>query len=225
MKSYLSFLLFVLLALSAKANDRFYIEDFTISPGDTKVVSIMLDNAVEYSAFQADLYLPTGLSVVQENGDYLIDLTTRKGRDHTISSKLLANGAIRIMSYSTSLKVYSGNSGALVTMSITADEAFTAPVAISLNNILFTTPMGEEVAFTDEYCKVTLSVVIKPGDANGDDKVNINDVTFLINYLLSGANEINEANADVNGDSKINISDVTALINNLLTNQYMTILY
>lgn len=221
MKSYLSFLLFVLVALSAKATDRFYIEDFTINPGETKVVSIMLDNAVEYSAFQADLYLPTGLSVVQEDGDYLIDLTTRKGRDHTISSQLHADGALRIMSYSTSLKVYSGNSGALVMMTIAADEGFTGPVTISMNNILFTTPLGEEVAFADETCTVTLPATVNRGDVNGDDRINISDVTALIDFLLSGDDsDINRANSDVNEDGKINISDVTALIDYLLSGHF-----
>lgn len=221
MKSYLSFLFFVLVALSAKATDRFYIEDFTINPGETKVVSIMLDNAVEYSAFQADLYLPTGLSVVQEDGNYLIDLTTRKGRDHTISSKLHAHGALRIMSYSTSLKVYSGNSGALVTMTIAADEGFTGPVTISMNNILFTTPLGEEVAFADETCTVTLPATVNRGDVNGDDKINISDVTALIDFLLSDDDsDINRANSDVNQDSKINISDVTTLIDYLLSGHF-----
>ena len=212
----ISFLLAVAAALQVAATDRFYIEDFSINPGETKEVSILLDNGVEYSAFQTDIYLPQGLSIVQEDGDYMIDLTDRKGRDHTISSKLLADGGIRIMSYSTSLKVFSGNSGALVTMSIAADENFTGPASIYLSNILFSTPTGEEIAFADESCNITLPVINKPGDVNGDDRVNINDVTFLINYLLSGANEINAANADVNGDSKISSSDVTALINILL---------
>lgn len=218
MRRIISILLVVAAALQVAATDRIYIEDFSINPGETKAVSILLDNEVEYSAFQADLYLPAGLSVAQDAGDYLIELTDRKGRDHTISSKLLADGGIRIMSYSTSLKVYSGNSGALVTLSISADEAFMAPVTMSLNNILFTTPLGEEVAFANETCEVTLPAVVKPGDVNGDDRINISDVTALIDFLLSDDDShINRENSDVNGDGKINISDVTSLIDILLT--------
>lgn len=217
MKSYLSFILFALVALSARATDRFYIEDFTINPGETKVVSIMLDNSVEYSAFQADLYLPTGLSVVQEDGDYLIDLTDRKGRDHTISSKLHADGAMRIMSYSTSLKVYSGNSGALVTISIAADEDFTAPVTICLNNILFTTPLGEEVAFADETCTVTLPNSSLKGDVNEDGLINVSDVTALISKILGNdVSPFNATNADIDNNSIHNVADVTALIRMIL---------
>ena len=56
-----------------------------------------------------------------------------------------------------------------------------------------------------------------PGDVNDNGSLNIDDVTALINYLLSHNTTINEANADVDGDGRINISDVTSLINLLLT--------
>lgn len=55
------------------------------------------------------------------------------------------------------------------------------------------------------------------GDVNGDHMVNINDVTDLINYLISGdASLINPAAADCDLDSSIRISDVTTLIDYLL---------
>ena len=84
-------------ALSATAVDRFYINNFTINPGETREVEIMLENDSVYTALQADIYLPEGLTIEQEDGDYLFELTDRKGRDHTISSTMLSNGAIRIL--------------------------------------------------------------------------------------------------------------------------------
>ena len=56
------------------------------------------------------------------------------------------------------------------------------------------------------------------GDVNGDNTVNIADVTALIDYLLSGnASGVNVAAADCNQDSSVNIADVTALIDYLLS--------
>ena len=55
------------------------------------------------------------------------------------------------------------------------------------------------------------------GDANGDGRVNIADVTELINLLLSGDAEVGNGCVDVNADGVLNISDVTALINHLLS--------
>jgi len=55
------------------------------------------------------------------------------------------------------------------------------------------------------------------GDANGDGRLSIGDVTLVINSLLGNETSSFEAAlADVNGDGNINISDVTALINMLL---------
>ena len=57
------------------------------------------------------------------------------------------------------------------------------------------------------------------GDVNGDEVVNIADVTTLIDYLLGNTPEaFDEQAADVNGDGVINIADVTALIDMLLGN-------
>ena len=56
------------------------------------------------------------------------------------------------------------------------------------------------------------------GDVNMDGKVNIADVTDLINYLLSGnADGINLWAADMDGNGLVNISDVTAVISFLLS--------
>ena len=53
------------------------------------------------------------------------------------------------------------------------------------------------------------------GDVNGDGKVNVSDVTALVNMIL-GVIPKDEERADVNGDGKVNVSDVTALINLIL---------
>ena len=55
------------------------------------------------------------------------------------------------------------------------------------------------------------------GDVNHDHKVAIDDVTFLIDYLLGSDNDICPICANVNGDNGITIADVTALIDILLS--------
>lgn len=62
------------------------------------------------------------------------------------------------------------------------------------------------------WVEITATLV---GDVNGDGSVNISDVTYLIDLLLS--NDAAPAAADVNGDSSVNISDVTYLIDLLLS--------
>ena len=55
------------------------------------------------------------------------------------------------------------------------------------------------------------------GDVNHDGRVSIDDVTTIINYLLSSSVPTCPICADVDKDGRINISDVTSLINILLS--------
>lgn len=199
-----------MMAKSISATDRFYIEDFAISPGETCTVSILLDNEVPYTAFQSDMYLPGGLSTDEES----FAATERMHSNHTFTVSEFPGGAYRLMSYSVKLKTFSSNSGPLVTFDVTASNEFTGPVTITLRNTLFTTEEGDEIPFDVEECTVVLR-----GDVNCDGFVNIADVTALIDYLLgSDPHPFNQVAAHVNSDSEINIADVTALIDILLGN-------
>ncbi|MBQ3961288.1 MAG: hypothetical protein II683_05810, partial [Muribaculaceae bacterium] len=56
---------------------------------------------------------------------------------------------------------------------------------------------------------------IMQGDVNGDNRVNVSDVSALINMIL-GMTPMDKERADVNGDGRVNVSDVSALINIIL---------
>jgi surface protein len=59
------------------------------------------------------------------------------------------------------------------------------------------------------------------GDVNSDGQMKIDDVTALINYLLSGdASAINLQAADCDQDGNVKVGDVTALINYLLSSTW-----
>lgn len=205
----------MVVALGAAATDRFHIEDFTISPGETRTVSILLDNEAEYTAFQSDLYLPEGLTAAN------FALTDRKNANHTLTATVLPDGGIRLLSYSLKLKTYSGNSGALVTFDVTASNEFEGEATIALQGTLFTTVAGVEIPFVDETCTVTLPSTAIRGDVNGDQTVDIDDVTALISYVLNGdSSSINMEAADSYPDGRIDIDDVTALISFVLNGSW-----
>jgi len=142
-------------AMCAMAQDRFYIEDFTINPGETMEVAIILDNASVFSAIQADIYLPDGLSIEKEDGEYIFDLTSRKARNHTASSAMLSSGAIRLLIASQTSRTFSGNSGALVTFQLTASSDFIGPKTIILNNIIASEADMTQHDLPDETCTVS----------------------------------------------------------------------
>ncbi|MBR4828640.1 MAG: leucine-rich repeat protein [Muribaculaceae bacterium] len=75
----------------------------------------------------------------------------------------------------------------------------------------------EDYQFDAEWGKFTHIVPFigaGPGDINGDGSIAINDVTTMIDMLLSG--EELPAWADVNGDGEVTIKDITTLIDMLL---------
>ena len=64
---------------------------------------------------------------------------------------------------------------------------------------------------TDQYSRL-------PGDVDGDRIIGMDDLSLLINYLLTGnAAGINLVNADVDMDEIIGMDDLAELINILLT--------
>ena len=197
-------------ALCAAATQRFHIEEFSIPPGDTVAVEIQLDNEMEFTAFQADLYLPEGLTAL----DNSFALTSRKSSSHTLSTSHQPDGAIRMMAYSMQVKSFSGYSGALVTFGLAASEDFVGSAVVVLRNILFTTVLGQEIPFEDESCTV---FYLSKGDANVDGKVSIDDATDMIDYILGGeVSPFCKANADLDEDGYVNISDIIGVIDMIL---------
>lgn len=209
-KSLLSLLLVVAATFQVAATDLFHAEDFILLPGDTAQMEILLDNEAQYTAFQADLYLPDGVTLVPQS----VALTGRKAADHTLATSTLLDGATRLMSYSMGLRPYSGTSGALVTLRLAADETLSGPVTIELKNVLFTTTAGMEILLDNTACTVNTFML---GDVNGDRLISITDITYLIRYVLDGYPLASVGlSADLDGDGLLNITDVTYLIRMVL---------
>ena len=182
-------------SLSAAAVDTFYINDFTINPGETKLIEINLDNDSVYTALQADIYLPEGLTIEQEDGDYLFDLTDRKGRDHTIANTMLSSGAIRILIASQTLKTFKNNSGALVTFNIIADNSFSGSKTIEMKNIIATDDARVKHYMPNQATTVTQEGYTPPTPTGEADCFYIND--FSINPGETKLIEINLDNDSV----------------------------
>ena len=65
---------------------------------------------------------------------------------------------------------------------------------------------------------VTVESAVMRGDVDGNQSVDIGDVTALIDYLLSGnSDNIDLVAADMDENTDVNISDVTALVDYLLS--------
>ncbi|MBO4463517.1 MAG: InlB B-repeat-containing protein [Prevotella sp.] len=100
-----------------KAEDKVTVNDFKISAGETKEVSISLDNDVAYVAFQFDLYLPEGITVEAYSAD-----RSRMPESTKLEMSKQEDGAYRFLSAAMSGEPIVGNSGNIVKLTVRAAE-------------------------------------------------------------------------------------------------------
>jgi len=211
-------ILAALISISTAARDRLYIENFQIQVGETYRMPLLLENDTVYSTFQTDLYLPEGLEVELDEGEYIVDLTGRATNNHVVSTYQQADGAIRIFVTSQNVRPFSGNSGAIVIVEIHALPSFSGTKQVSLRGTVFVEENGRRHDFEDctAFASSGGSQTVN-GDVNGDGVVTAADLTELYNYLLNS--DMTYYNSlDVNGDGNITAADVTAVYDILLGN-------
>ncbi|MBR5551852.1 MAG: leucine-rich repeat protein, partial [Muribaculaceae bacterium] len=175
-----------MLPYSLSANN-FFIENFEIYPGEEKVVEVVLNNNVAFTAFQADMYLPAGLNI---KGN--IELTSRKANHSLISSKQ-ADGSTRILSYSATSRNFSGNDDAILTFRVVADESFKGDV-LKIKDVIFSQQDMTSYKLNNTETKVWIAGV--------DDVMNdeIVDVTIINGEIfVKGAEDAQIAVYNVNG--------------------------
>lgn len=104
-------------------NDAMSGDDIEIMAGETRTVTIALDNDIDYTAFQLDVQLPDGLTASN------FSLTDRAG-SHSLNTNMLADGSQRVMCYSPMLTTIDGNEGALLTFEVTATGSVSGDIKI-----------------------------------------------------------------------------------------------
>lgn len=156
----------------APTQDKIYIEDFSIMEGETKEVSILLDNDNTYTAFQTDITLSPNLTIVP--GSFQIASRTV---GHTVNEKTVG-GITRVTCMSSSNAAISGNSGTILTFSVTAAEA-TGNATITLSNNLFTSTDIQEFRLADSQTDAT---IVEPYVT--EIQLSVDDTTLMVGQSM-----------------------------------------
>jgi len=164
----LLFLMLLALPLASRAKDAFYIEPVNIVPGESKTITLSLNNSQVFRGFQTDIELPEGLRVVSKsNGAFDISLTDRLSSSFSVSSNLVSDGSVRILSYSSQGESIKGNEGALVRISVRASSDF-AGGYIRLKNSIFSDVKNQDVKMENSQILVGTkeqnSISVKGGE-------------------------------------------------------------
>jgi len=187
-------------------------ENVEVFHGETIVIPVKMVNEASIISFQTDIFLPEGLELIQEDGEYLIDPSGRMTRTHSIMSNAVSNGAIRVICYSSNYKPFTGNSGDdlfYITVKVADDAEGDYP--IQLKNTLLTNTDFVDLTAPNVAANVNVKAYLL-GDANNSGTVSITDVVVTAQHVL----ELNpqpfvfEA-ADVNVDGNITVADVSRI--------------
>ena len=202
--------------------NTFSMADYTSLYGDTIVIPVTMENVDVITGFQTDLYLPDGFELLKDGDDYMVELSNRKGRDHVIMASDAPDGAVRVLSYSPTLKTYSGNEGELFyfTIKVPTDGSGIATYPIWLRKTLLTTSDEEEVGALETLSNVAVYFYIL-GDVDHSGFITVADIVLTAKYILYQNPEpfIFDA-ADINSDGNITITDVVKIAHLVLDADY-----
>ena len=172
------------LEVGAEHADRAYVPDFTIKAGESAVVPLNLDNDSEFTAFQVDFYLPSGLSISSEPGSWQL---SGRASDHSLSIKDFQDGRVRVACFSPSSAAFSGNEGALLSLTVTADTALEGPAVLDLRNLFFSTPKGREYILPDAQTNITVEKTTSEPDVETTGAtVRISHSTVIVDGVSPG---------------------------------------
>ena len=132
---------------------------------------ISLTNAVPITGFQCDLYLPDGFTILaDEYGDYLIDLARTTPKRHNLATREMPDGALRIVLSSMTNATFSGNSGAVlsITLAIGKDVA-AGSYDVNLKNVVLTDPSATRYPSSD----VSGTIVVKESEVVISEEVKL----------------------------------------------------
>lgn len=150
---FLLLLMLLALPIASRAKDVFYIQPFNMVPGDTKTISLNLDNANVYRGFQTDIVLPEGLSIVKQTNNSLAISPTSRASSFALSSNEIGDRTTRLLCYSAQYETISGNSGALVNIQVKASSDF-AGGYVQLKNTIFSNENNQDVNMDDSQVSV-----------------------------------------------------------------------
>ena len=129
---------------AAEAGTGLSIEPFDIQAGEEKEMLIDLTNPNgEVTLVQFDLHLPEGLSIKKNGADLDFDMAERTSwRKHTLDGNEV-DGGYRFLLYSSSNTLIEGTEGAIIKVTVVADESF-KDGTIVIDNALLVSPDEKE---------------------------------------------------------------------------------
>ena len=172
----------MLCARSVSAENKFYIEPFTISSYDVVNVPVMLENTgINPTGFQFDVVLPAELEFAGEP-------TANPARLTNVHTLLFNKNNGRVLSYSSDRQTINGTEGELLTVPVKVKTGMlteNTEVKIGIVDATLTTALGEQtVRPEDTEATVTLQAFTATGYSPAAEVVAMPGSTATIEFAL-----------------------------------------
>ena len=173
MKRYKYLVLAVLLTLVGRTYaDNLTVAEVELKAGEGKEIAINLVNPTnKYTAFQFDLVLPDGVTIEQKNnGKPKASLNEDRIDDHTLTTTDMGSNTYRFLAYSMSNAEFYGTSGALVNVTLKAEEDLSSgSKTATIKNQVFTMVSGDQVKWDEMSFTITIAAAVVP-EITADNK-------------------------------------------------------
>lgn len=179
--------LLTLVVGNAFGTDRLHVANFTIAPGQTMTIPVELLNPDDsYIMLEFWMQLPEGVSIdTDEYGDPKVTANTERLTRHVLEIEAKGDNAYKVLIYSSRNTAIAGSEGAIFTMQVTASaDATLGSYEGRFYSQVFSNADKQEYDPADETFNVTIDKRAVRGDLNDDGKVDVADVTELVNIIL-----------------------------------------
>lgn len=112
-----------------QSHDVLHVADFTLNRGEEKTIAVEISNTVDFSAFQMNMHLPYGVSLKKAA------LTSRATEGHAVMYNEIEPGNIAMIAFAASTDNFYGNDGAVLMLTLKADNNFCGDGAIEFTGI------------------------------------------------------------------------------------------
>lgn len=135
---------------------KVYIENFSIKPGETKTIPVMISHEVPVYMIRTDITMPEGLRIISRDdgsgkpGYHLKDPYLDNARDNSV---FYSTDYARFTVDRSSSNPFPANAGTLMTIEVAADETFNGTQTIKIENGM--RGLQGNIHTTDTTCTVT----------------------------------------------------------------------
>lgn len=187
----------------------------------TATIGLQLDNEETLTAFQFSLQLPEGFSIAEnEDGQPDVKLNSARSNRHSLTVTDGGNGLYNFLCHSNNDKPFKGNSGELLSLTLTCDGNVAIDTYQALiENVKFIDENGDYVKMANNSFDINVAGTL--GDVNDNGVIDVQDLVLMVKRILGKTSPTQTfifLAADHNSDNIIDVMDLVEEVDLIMAN-------